>query len=203
MLHSSTSDLSTPAPSTSTSSRVIRGRVWKYGDDIDTDVIFPGRHTYTAQGREAIAAHALEDLDPRFAAEVQPGDLVVGGRNWGCGSSREQAVTTLLYNGVSVVLARSFGRIFYRNAVNQGLWALEAPDAIGSLTHGDLAEVDLDRGIVTVLESTDGRQGSTGSFQAPPADLRAIVEAGGLVPYVAANLPPESPEDERATGETL
>lgn len=175
--------------------RVLRGRVWKYGDDVDTDVIFPGRHTYTAQTHEDIASHALADLDPRFATEVRPGDIVVGGRNWGCGSSREQAVTTLLYNGVSVVLASGFGRIFYRNAVNQGLWALVAPDAVAMLRHGDRAEVDLDQGTVRVLEPNARRQ-DVASFQAPPPNLKAIIEAGGLVPFVAATLEPEIPGPE-------
>ena len=175
-------------------SRILRGRVWKYGDNVDTDVIFPGRHTYTARSREDIASHALEDLDPRFATGVRPGDIVAGGRNWGCGSSREQAVTTLLYNGVSVVLAAGFSRIFYRNAVNQGMWALIAPDAVDMLHDGDLAEVDLELGTVRILEpsSTAEREiERVAAFEAPPANMRAVIEAGGLVPFVAASLEPE------------
>ena len=93
----------------------IRGKVWKYGDDVNTDVIFPGKYTYTITDRKEMAAHALEDLDPEFAKEVKPGDIVVGGRNFGCGSSREQAATCLKEAGVAAVVAASFARIFFRN----------------------------------------------------------------------------------------
>jgi len=98
-----------------------RGRAWVYGDDVDTDVIFPGKYTYTIRDEAEMAQHALEDLDPAFARTVQAGDVIVAGRNWGCGSSREQAVTCLRAAGIRVIIARSFARIYFRNAVNNGL----------------------------------------------------------------------------------
>lgn len=165
-------------------SAIHQGRVWKYGDNVDTDVIFPGRHTYTARSEEELARHALADLDPRFAGAVQPGDIVVGGKNWGCGSSREQAVTCLLHSGVQVVIALSFGRIFYRNAINRGLWALIAPDLSG-ISHGDRVAVDLTNGRLTIIETVDGRDCTVDiPFTAPDDKLRSIVEAGGLVPHI-------------------
>ena len=99
----------------------ITGRVWRYGDDVNTDVIFPGKYTYSISDREEMAQHALEDLDPDFAHSVQPGDIIVAGKNWGCGSSREQAVTCLKEAGVAAIIARSFARIYFRNCINEGL----------------------------------------------------------------------------------
>jgi 3-isopropylmalate/(R)-2-methylmalate dehydratase small subunit len=115
----------------------IHGRAWKYGDNVNTDVIFPGKYTYTVTERAEIARHALEDLDPAFAANVQPGDVIVGGRNFGCGSSREQAATCLVYNGVGAVVAVSISRIFYRNALNNGLLAIVCPDAAQAIQPGE------------------------------------------------------------------
>ncbi len=160
----------------------IRGRVWKYGDNVNTDVIFPGKYTYTLTEPEEIARHALEDLDPDFASQVQPGDIVVGGRNWGCGSSREQAVTCLVYAGVGAVVAKSFARIFYRNAINQGLPALTCPEAVDALQHGEIAEIDLDRGIIRC---------AAGEFQFSPLSpsVRRIIDAGGLIPMLQSRRP--------------
>lgn len=159
----------------------IEGRVWKYGDDVNTDVIFPGKHTYTASGREEIASHALEDLDPGFVARVQPGDIIVAGRNWGCGSSREQAATCLAYNGVGAVIAASFGRIFYRNALNNGLMAIVSPEAAYSVQGGETVSIDLERSLILC---------SAGEIAYPPLSpsVMRIVEAGGLVPYVKQRL---------------
>ena len=111
----------------------IQGRAWVYGDNVNTDVIFPGKYTYTLTARADIARHALEDLDLTFAQNVQPGDVIVAGRNWGCGSSREQAATCLVYNGVGAVIAASFSRIFYRNALNNGLLAIVCPAAVAAI----------------------------------------------------------------------
>ena len=119
---------------------VLSGRVWKYGDDVNTDVIFPGKYTYTASGRDEIASHALEDLDPGFVDAVQPGDIIVAGRNWGCGSSREQAATCLAYNGVGAIIAASYGRIFYRNALNNGLMAIVSPQASQLINAGETVQ---------------------------------------------------------------
>ncbi len=160
---------------------LVRGRAWVYGDNVNTDVIFPGKYTYTATERAEIARHALEDLDPGFASGVQPGDVIVGGRNWGCGSSREQAVTCLVYNGVGAVVAASFSRIFYRNALNNGLLAVVCPAAAAAVETGAPIEVDTVRHVV--------RCGG-GEFPFPPLSpsVMGIVEAGGLVEYVKRRL---------------
>ena len=155
----------------------LQGRVWKYGDNVNTDVIFPGKYTYTVTERADIARHALEDLDPSFAVNVQPGDIIVGGRNWGCGSSREQAATCLVYQGVSAVIAESFSRIFYRNALNNGLLAIGCPAAVQAIQPGETITVDLERNLIRC---------AAGEFAYPPlsASVMGIVQAGGLVEYV-------------------
>lgn len=156
---------------------VIRGRAWKYGDNVNTDVIYPGKYTYTVSGREEIARHALEDLDPTFVTGMKPGDVIVAGRNWGCGSSREQAATCLAYNGVGAIVAESFGRIFYRNALNNGLLAIVCPEAAQAIPPGDPVEVDITSCVVRC---------PAGEFRFPPLSpsIMHIVEAGGLIPYV-------------------
>lgn len=156
---------------------VLSGRVWKYGDDVNTDVIFPGKYTYTLRDRADIAAHALEDLDATFAQNVQQGDIIVAGRNWGCGSSREQAATCLAYNGVSAVVAHSFGRIFYRNALNNGVLALACPDAADAISAGETMQIDLANHAIETPQ---------GQFDFPPLSdsVLKIVEAGGLIEYI-------------------
>jgi 3-isopropylmalate/(R)-2-methylmalate dehydratase small subunit len=156
---------------------LLQGRVWKYGDNVSTDVIFPGKYTYTVTERSEIARHALEDLDPSFVANVQPGDIIVGGRNWGCGSSREQAATCLVYNGVAAVIAESFSRIFYRNALNNGLLVIGCPAAARAIQVGATITVDLERNLIHC---------AAGEFAYPPlsASVMGIVQAGGLVEYV-------------------
>jgi 3-isopropylmalate/(R)-2-methylmalate dehydratase small subunit len=121
------------------------GRVWKYGDGVNTDVIFPGKYTYSVKEPGEIAAHALEDLDPAFAEDAQPGDVIVAGRNWGNGSSREQAVTALKYKRIAAVVAKSFARIYFRNGINQGLLLITCPDAVDEAQSGDTLEIDLER----------------------------------------------------------
>jgi 3-isopropylmalate/(R)-2-methylmalate dehydratase small subunit len=164
---------------------IIQGRAWKYGDNVNTDVIFPGKYTYTVTGRADIARHALEDLDPTFAAGVQPGDVIVAGRNWGCGSSREQAAACLVYNGVGAVIAASFSRIFYRNALNNGLLAIVCPAAAGAIQPGERVTVDAARCTVTC---------AAGEFPFPPLSpsVLGIVEAGGLVEHVKRRLAGEA-----------
>ena len=158
-----------------------KGRAWKYGDGVNTDVLFPGKYTYTLRDPQEIAAHALEDLDPEFAANVRSGDIVVGGRNWGCGSSREQAATCLVYNGVGAVIAKTFSRIFYRNAINNGLAAITCPEAVDAINAGDLVEVDLGECCVRT---------PAGTFVFPPLSSRlvGILEAGGLIPWAQERL---------------
>lgn len=160
---------------------VLQGRTWKYGDNINTDVIFPGKYTYTITERAEIARHALEDLDPTFAANVRPGDIIVAGRNWGCGSSREQAATCLVYNGVAAVVAASFSRIFYRNALNNGLLAIGCPAAVAAIEPGETITIDLVENRICC---------ATGEFSFPPlsASVLGIVQAGGLVAYVKRKL---------------
>lgn len=155
----------------------IRGKVWKYGDDVNTDVIFPGKYTYTITDRKEMAAHALEDLDPRFAKQVQRGDIIVAGRNFGCGSSREQAATCLKEAGVAAVVAGSFARIFFRNAINEGLALVECPQAAAAISDGETIEVDFEKGQVVTARGTF-------EFPSLPESVMGIVREGGLIPYV-------------------
>jgi len=133
----------------------IAGRIWKYGDGVNTDVIFPGKYTYSLKEPNEIAAHALEDLDPKFATDAQPGDVIVAGRNWGNGSSREQAVTALKYKGIAAVVAQSFARIYFRNGINQGLLLITCPEAVDAAQPGDLIEIDLEHNVIRLRASTD------------------------------------------------
>ncbi len=152
------------------------GRVWKYGDDVNTDVIFPGKYTYALMEPEEMARHALEDLDPDFAGRVKPGDVIAAGRNFGCGSSREQAASCLKYAGVQAVVAGSFARIFFRNAINQGLPVIQCPEAVDAVKSGETVRIDIEQGIVYT---------PSGDFRFPPwpESVRGILSAGGLVPY--------------------
>lgn len=154
-----------------------KGKVWKYGHDINTDVIFPGKYTYSILEPEEMAKHALEDLDPSFAPNVQPGDIIIAGKNFGCGSSREQAATCLKYAGVQAIIASSFARIFFRNAINQGLPVLQSCEAVEKLEKGDEVEIDLSRGKII---STKG----TFHFPPLPRSVLGILKAGGLIPYI-------------------
>lgn len=153
----------------------MQHRVWVYGDNVNTDVIFPGKYTYTLKSQEDIAASALEDLDPSFVANVQMGDVIVAGRNWGCGSSREQAVTALKYNGVRMIIAASFGGLYFRNCINQGVHPVILPELYQVVTTGDLIEID---------GNTIHAAGQTFSIPALSPSVRAILDAGGLVPML-------------------
>jgi 3-isopropylmalate/(R)-2-methylmalate dehydratase small subunit len=155
----------------------LTGRVWKYGDDVNTDVIFPGKYTYTLTDPAQLSQHALEDLDTAFAAAVRPGDIIVAGRNWGCGSSREQAVTCLVAAGVRTIVAVSFARIFFRNAVNNGLLPVVCPEAVSAISPGSTVSVD--------LETCRVLYGAR-AFVFPPLSpsLLQIIEAGGLIPML-------------------
>lgn len=161
---------------------MVRGKVWKYGDDVNTDVIFPGKYTYTVSDPAEMASHALEDLDPNFAANVKPGDVVVGGRNFGCGSSREQGAFCLKYAGVGAVVAKSFARIFYRNAINTGLPMVVSKDAPDALATGDIVDIDFAAGELTAAD------GEIYEFPPLPPEVMNIVKAGGLVEYVKGQL---------------
>lgn len=161
---------------------MLRGKVWRYGDDVNTDVIFPGRYTYTVTDPAEMAAHALEDLDPAFAKDVRPGDIVVAGKNFGCGSSREQAALCLKYAGVAAVVAASFARIFFRNAINAGLATVACPEAVSHINAGDEVAIDFEAGELTAAD------GAVFKFAPLPREVLGILEAGGLVPYVKKEL---------------
>lgn len=152
--------------------KIIKGRTWVFGDDIDTDVIIPGKYLRTTD-MQVFADHAMEGIDPDFSKKVKPGDIVVGGNNFGCGSSREQAALALKYAGVACVVARSFGRIFFRNAINVGLPLMEADI---QCNEGDEIEADLENGKVTV----NGKEYTGNKL---PDFLLEILSDGGLVPH--------------------
>ncbi|RLF53825.1 MAG: 3-isopropylmalate dehydratase [Thermoplasmata archaeon] len=158
------------------------GRVWKYGDDVNTDVIFPGKYTYKLMDEKEMASHALEDLDPTFAKEVREGDVIVAGKNFGYGSSREQAVACLKAAGVKAIIARSFARIYYRNAINLGLPAIEIED-VDRFDKGDEVEVDLERGVIKNLTKN-----FEATFSPFPPYVMEILNAGGLLEYVKRRL---------------
>ena len=158
----------------------LTGRVWVYGDDVNTDVIFPGKYTYSISDPQEMALHALEDLDPTFATGVRRGDIIVAGRNWGCGSSREQAVVCLKEAGIAAIVARSFARIYYRNAINQAL-PIVTCDAVESIETGETITIDFVDGTV-VVPSRIYR------FPAMPPEILQILDAGGLISYVRNQL---------------
>jgi 3-isopropylmalate/(R)-2-methylmalate dehydratase small subunit len=159
----------------------IVGRVWKYGDNVNTDVIFPGKYTYTVSEPADMPQYALEDLDPGFASEVKPGDVIVGGTNWGCGSSREQAVVCLSEAKLGAIIAKSFARIYYRNCLNNALPAIVCPEAVDAIENGEEITIDLEGGIITCR---------AGEFSFPPLPeaVMEIFNAGGLIPYTKKRL---------------
>jgi 3-isopropylmalate/(R)-2-methylmalate dehydratase small subunit len=163
--------------------KVIEGRAWVFGDDVNTDVMAPG--LYFKSPMAEMARHCLEALDPAFAANVQPGDIIVAGRNFGVGSAREQAALALTHLGVGAVLAVSYGRIFYRNALNFGLPALVFP-AAGTVSAGDRLRVDPVAGRIE-----NSRTGAVHAVNGIPAHLMAMVEAGGLMPWLKLRLQKE------------
>jgi 3-isopropylmalate/(R)-2-methylmalate dehydratase small subunit len=152
-------------------------RVWVYGDNINTDVIFPGKYTYTLRNQDEIRSKALEDLDPTFAATVQVGDVIVAGRNWGCGSSREQAVTSIKLCGVPAILAGSFGGLYFRNCINQGIHPIVLPELVSLVQTGDFIEIDRTAGVVRAA-------GQTWAIPPLPDSVRAILDSGGLLPML-------------------
>lgn len=156
-------------------------RIWKYGDDVNTDMLFPGKYTYTCSTPDEIRPHLLEDLDPEFAENAEAGDILMAGKNFGCGSSREQPVVGLRAVGIAAVIAESFARIFYRAAINQGLVLVECPDAVRAYREGDELILDVKGGKVSLGERV---------FRFPPLppEILAIRDAGGLLPYARAKL---------------
>ncbi|MDR3254949.1 MAG: 3-isopropylmalate dehydratase [Synergistaceae bacterium] len=159
----------------------IKGRVWKYGDDVNTDVIFAGKYTYTVKERADMAQYALEDLDPDFAKNVKPGDVIVAGKNWGCGSSREQAAICLKELELGAIIAKSFARIHYRNCLNEGLPILISAEAQDLVKNGDEIEIDFDLGVI----KAGGREVK---FPPYPKFVQGLVNDGGLIPHVKKSL---------------
>ena len=154
------------------------GKVFKYGDNVDTDVIIPARYLNSSDPAE-LAKHCMEDIDKEFIHKVQQGDIIVATKNFGCGSSREHAPIAIKAAGVSCVIAETFARIFYRNAINIGLPIIECPDAAKEIAAGDDVKVDFDSGVIT-----DQTTGKSYKGQAFPPFMQKIISAGGLVNYI-------------------
>ncbi|MCD8088883.1 MAG: 3-isopropylmalate dehydratase small subunit [Oscillospiraceae bacterium] len=159
---------------------MVTGTVFKYGDNVDTDVIIPARYLNAPSPAE-LAKHCMEDIDAAYAASVKPGDIMVGGWNFGCGSSREHAPMAIQASGASCVIAASFARIFYRNAINIGFPILECPEAAQAIGNGDTVSVDFSTGVIE-----DKTTGQTFQAAAFPAFINNIIEKGGLLPYLKA-----------------
>jgi 3-isopropylmalate/(R)-2-methylmalate dehydratase small subunit len=164
----------------------LRGRVHKFGDDINTDEIIPARYLNTSDPAE-LARHAMEDADPEFIQKLKPGDFIVAGKNFGCGSSREHAPIAIKAAGVAAVIADSFARIFYRNAFNMGLPILESPEAAAELREGEEISVNLDTGDIVVLDT-----GKTFRSQAIPPFMQELLRDGGLMAHLKKTLEAQS-----------
>ena len=156
----------------------LEGKVWRYGDNIDTDVIIPARYLNSFDPKE-LAVHCMEDIDTGFADNVKAGDIMVGGKNFGCGSSREHAPVAIKAAGITAVIASSFARIFYRNSINIGLPLLEIGDDVDKINAGDKLRVDVSTGIIENLST-----GDTHHAHPLPGFVQEIADAGGLVQYV-------------------
>ncbi|HBE78808.1 MAG TPA: 3-isopropylmalate dehydratase small subunit [Firmicutes bacterium] len=157
---------------------LIQGKVWRFGNDVDTDLIIPARYLNTSDPQE-LATHCMEDADPTFSDKVQPSDIIVAGKNFGCGSSREHAPIAIKAAGVTCVIAASFARIFYRNSINIGLPILESPQASQAISEGDQVEIDLSSGQIKDL--TTGKVFQAEKF---PPFMQELIAAGGLIEYV-------------------
>ncbi|HUV93560.1 MAG TPA: 3-isopropylmalate dehydratase small subunit [Anaerolineae bacterium] len=160
----------------------VAGKVWKYGDNVDTDAIIPARYLNISAEAE-LAAHCMEDIDSTFAKSVRPGDIIVAGRNFGCGSSREHAPLAIRGCGVSCVVAHTFARIFFRNAINIGLPILECPDAVRATEPGQALRIDLARGSIRNVDT-----GEEYHARPYPPFMLEIIDAGGLVEYTRRKL---------------
>lgn len=156
----------------------IKGRTWKFGADVDTDAIIPARYLNTSDPAE-LAKHVMEDADPAFPQKVKEGDIIVADKNFGCGSSREHAPIAIKAAGVSAVIAKSYARIFYRNAFNIGLAIFESPEAVDGIEEGDEVKIDVNRGVITNL--TKGTEYKSTAF---PPFMQELINAGGLINYV-------------------
>jgi len=159
----------------------VRGKVWKFGDNVDTDLIIAARYLNTSEPSE-LAKHVMEDADPEFVSKMEPGDIIVAGENFGCGSSREHAPIALKAAGIAAVIAPTFARIFYRNAFNMGLPIFELPEA-AEIEEGDIVRIDMERG-----EVVDETTGKSYKFIPIPEFMQELVDAGGLIEYAKKEL---------------
>ena len=158
--------------------KAVHGHVFKYGDNVDTDVIIPARYLNSSDPKE-LATHCMEDIDKDFVKNVNAGDIIVANKNFGCGSSREHAPLSIKAAGVSCVIAETFARIFYRNAINIGLPIIECPEAAKAISAGDEVEVNFDTGVITDVTSGQSFQG-----QAFPPFMQKLIDCEGLVNYI-------------------
>jgi 3-isopropylmalate/(R)-2-methylmalate dehydratase small subunit len=160
----------------------LKGKIWKFGDDINTDLIIPGKYLELVDPKE-MALHAMEGIDPKFPLKVAKDDIIVGGFNFGCGSSREHAPLALKYAGVGAVIAESFARIFFRNSYNIGLPALECPGIAKAAYDGDFLLIDIKCGLIT-----NTNNGTEIRFSPLPSFMIEVLDHGGLVPYLKKNI---------------
>lgn len=160
----------------------VKGNVFKYGDNVDTDVIIPARYLNTSVEKE-LAAHCMEDIDKSFVTRVCAGDIMIGGWNFGCGSSREHAPIAIKASGIDLIIAKSFARIFYRNSINIGLPILESEECVDEAEAGDIIEADLSKGVIRNI--TKGKEYATTPF---PEFIQEIINCGGLVGYAQQKL---------------
>jgi 3-isopropylmalate/(R)-2-methylmalate dehydratase small subunit len=156
-------------------------RVWRYGDNINTDMLFPGKYTYTCNTAKEIIPHLLEDLDSSFSKSVKKGDIIIAGKNFGCGSSREQPVIGLKAVGIKVIIAKSFARIFYRASINQGLILIESTESVKAYSENDNIELNLSKGIIRINNKEF-------NFPKIPKEIIAIQKSGGLLEYTRNKL---------------
>lgn len=162
---------------------LIKGRVYKFGDNINTDIIYPGKYLSITGDRKEMAKHCFEAVYPEFMEKAKCGDIIVAGKNFGSGSSREQAATCLKYFGIGAVVAESFARIFYRNAINLGLPIIMAPGVTKRLEHNDVIEIDLKTGIIKKMKTGDVIEAKS-----LPDFILEIIKCGGLIPYLRKKL---------------
>lgn len=160
----------------------MKGKAWKFGDDVDTDIIIPGRYLVLTDEKE-LAKHLMEGSDPEFSEKVKKGDIIVAGKNFGCGSSREHAPIAIKGAGISAVVAESFARIFYRNAINVGIPLLESKDISKNVSNGDEIEIDMEKGILRNLNTSKEFE-----IKSMPKFMLKILNKGGLIPYLKNQL---------------
>ncbi len=161
---------------------ILKGKAWKFGNDVNTDEILPARYMNTSDKNE-LAKHCMEGIDKEFANKIAKGDIIVAGKNFGCGSSREHAPIAIKHRGISCVIAESFGRIFFRNSINIGLPIFESKEAAAGIDEGDEVEVDVEKGIIKNLT-----KGTTYTTAKMPAFIQNIINSGGLMNYIKEGL---------------